>query len=56
MGDFIDIKTSDGTFKGYLARPDKTPAAVIVVIQEIFGINRVMTGIADEFAAQGSAG
>ena len=40
-------------FKGYLARPDAGSGPGIVVIQEIFGVNAVMRGIADDLAAQG---
>jgi carboxymethylenebutenolidase len=40
-------------FKGYLARPDAGSGPGIVVIQEIFGVNAVMRGIADGLAAQG---
>ena len=40
-------------FRGYLARPDAGSGPGIVVIQEIFGVNAVMRGIADDLAAQG---
>ncbi|HZZ90634.1 MAG TPA: dienelactone hydrolase family protein [Caulobacteraceae bacterium] len=54
MGEMQTIRTPDGDFTAYVARPSgqaKTPA--IVVIQEIFGVNAVMRGIADDFAAEG---
>jgi carboxymethylenebutenolidase len=54
MGEMITVRTSDGGFGAYLAKPagaDKAPA--IVVIQEIFGVNAVMRGITDELARQG---
>lgn len=54
MGHFIDIETPDGTFSAYRATPDREgrwPA--LVVIQEIFGVNAVMRGICDDFAAKG---
>jgi carboxymethylenebutenolidase len=47
------ITTPDGSFSAYVARPAKTPAAAIVVIQEIFGVNAVMRAIADDLASQG---
>jgi carboxymethylenebutenolidase len=39
--------------QGYLARPEAGSGPGIVVIQEIFGVNAVMRGIADGLAAQG---
>jgi carboxymethylenebutenolidase len=53
MGESLTIKTADGEFQAYVARPAASPAPTVVVIQEIFGVNAVMRGIADEFAAQG---
>src|ERR1700754_3952928 len=53
-GQEVRIKTSpDGEFAAYLARPASGRGPGIVVIQEIFGINKVMRGIADDLAAQG---
>jgi carboxymethylenebutenolidase len=51
------ITIADG-MKGYLAEPDSSKGvapngAGIVVIQEIFGVNAVMRGVADDLAAQG---
>lgn len=42
-----------GSFTAYVAMPDKTPAPAIIVIQEIFGINRVMRGTCDALADAG---
>ena len=53
MGERIDIKTEDGTFSAYVARPKTSPAPAVVVIQEIFGVNQVMRDICDDYAAQG---
>ncbi|MDP2698272.1 dienelactone hydrolase family protein [Thalassospira sp.] len=53
MSDTLAIETADGTFWAYVARPAVQPAPVIVVIQEIFGVNDVMRAIADDYAAQG---
>jgi carboxymethylenebutenolidase len=50
---YIDINTSDGTFKAYIARPAVLPAAAIVVIQEIFGVNADLRATCDELASQG---
>lgn len=51
----VTIKTADGTFSAYLAKPQGADARVpaIVVIQEIFGVNAGMRALCDDFAAQG---
>jgi carboxymethylenebutenolidase len=53
MGERTTITTSDGAFNAYVARPDRSPAAAVVVIQEIFGVNAVMRDITDGLAQQG---
>lgn len=53
MAEQITITTPDGSFSAYVARPAKAPSAAVVVIQEIFGVNAVMRGIADDLAGQG---
>ena len=45
MGDRISIRTPDGDFSAYVARPAAEKAPAIVVIQEIFGVNPVMRDI-----------
>lgn len=52
-GERLTIKTPDGDFTAYVARPAAQTAPVIVVIQEIFGVNQVMRDLADSYAAQG---
>lgn len=50
----ITIRAGDGgSFTGYLAKPARGTGAGILVIQEIFGVNQVMRGIADALAKQG---
>ncbi len=49
----ITIKTSDGDFAGYLSTPSAGTGPGMVVIQEIFGVNAVMRGVADALAARG---
>ncbi len=49
----MTFATADGEMGGYLALPGSTPAATILVIQEIFGVNEVMRDICDGFASQG---
>src|SRR5258706_1641347 len=53
-GQDVRIKSSpDGDFAAYLASPASGRGPGLVVIQEIFGVNKVMRQIADEFAARG---
>jgi len=52
-GTEINIKTADGAFMAYLAKPKSGAGPGIVVIQEIFGVNNVMRGVADMLAAAG---
>jgi carboxymethylenebutenolidase len=52
----LTIRAADGGgFSGYLATPKSGKGPGILVIQEIFGVNKVMRDIADGFAAQGYA-
>lgn len=54
MAETRTIRTSDGgTMTAYVARPARSPAPAVVVIQEIFGVNQVMREITDGLAAQG---
>ncbi len=49
----ISFKTPDGVMGGYVALPKTLPAPAILVIQEIFGVNKVMRDLCDAYAAQG---
>ena len=53
MAETITLRTPDGDFSAYVARPAAAKAPAIVVIQEIFGVNAVMRAVADELAAAG---
>jgi carboxymethylenebutenolidase len=53
MGERLTITTGDGTFQAYVARPSRSPAPAVVVIQEIFGVNQVMRDTTDALAAEG---
>jgi len=53
MGERVEIRTPDGAFGAYLARPAAAKAPAVVAIQEIFGVNAVMRGVCDELAGQG---
>jgi carboxymethylenebutenolidase len=52
-GSDITINTPSGAMGGYLAVPSSGRGPGVVVIQEIFGINKVMRDLADGFAARG---
>lgn len=49
----VTITSPDGTFSAYLAHPQTEPAAAIVVIQEIFGVNAFVRETCDKLAANG---
>ena len=52
----VTIKASDGgEFQGYLSLPPAGRGPGIVLMQEIFGVNKVMRDIADWYAARGFA-
>ena len=53
-GRYITVKTKDGgSFKAYLAAPEKGSGPGIVLLQEIFGINAYIRGVADYYAEEG---
>lgn len=50
----ITLPTKDGkSFTAYIATPAVTPAPVVIMIQEIFGVNADMRAHCDAMAAQG---
>jgi carboxymethylenebutenolidase len=52
----VTIRAADGgSFKAYLATPKSGKGPGILLIQEIFGVNKVMRDLADGYAAQGYA-
>jgi len=53
MGETVTVRTPDGDFAAYIARPAAPQAPAMVVIQEIFGVNAVMRAITDDYAAAG---
>jgi carboxymethylenebutenolidase len=54
MSDTLTIQVADGSFNCYVARPANVASApVIVVLQEIFGVNAGIRSIADDYAAKG---
>lgn len=53
MSQSLSVKTADGTFEAYVAMPAATPAPVVIVVQEIFGVTAGIRQIADEMARDG---
>ena len=53
MGRRVTIQGSDGSFGAYVADGKTKGGPAIVVIQEIFGVNKVMRDIADSLAEEG---
>ena len=51
----IDVSTleGNGSFRAYMAEPEGTPRAAIIVIQEIFGVNEGIRRKCDGWAAKG---
>jgi len=49
----IKVPLRAGTMSAYLAIPDKTPAAAVIAIMEIWGVNDTMRHHAHEFAEAG---
>lgn len=49
----IAARDGSGEFHAYMAAPEGTPRAAIVVIQEIFGVNPGIRRKCDEWAAKG---
>ena len=54
MSQHIELAAADGhRFDAYVAAPPATPRGAIVVLQEIFGVNAHVRGVADGYAADG---
>src|SRR5271170_546613 len=53
MNDQITINGRDGAFGAYIARPKVLPAAAVVVLHEVFGVNADIRKHCDELAEQG---
>ncbi len=54
MSETATVKTGDGHILSlYVARPSTEPLAGLVVLQEIFGVNRHIRSVVDGFASDG---
>lgn len=56
MGNTITITASDGfSFSAYQALPESTPKASVLIVQEIFGVNKHIKEVCDGYAQRGYA-
>jgi len=54
MGEFVKLTASDGhELSGYVARPAGEAIGALVIVQEIFGVNPSIRGVADAYAKEG---
>jgi carboxymethylenebutenolidase len=53
MDQTITLQTEGGEFSAFVARPTNTPAPVVVVLHEIFGVNEDIRQTCRELAGQG---
>lgn len=53
MSESLTVTTPDGSFHAYVARPAVTPAPIVIVVQEIFGLTEGIRSIADGWAKEG---
>lgn len=57
MGDWVKVKADDGhELSAYVAKPAKEPVGAVVIVQEIFGVNKSIRAVADHYATQGFLG
>lgn len=54
MGDWVKVKAADGhELSAYVARPNRQERGAIVIVQEIFGVNKSIQAVADSYAEEG---
>jgi carboxymethylenebutenolidase len=54
MSEWVKVTASDGfELSAYVARPQGEPIGAIVVVQEIFGVNKSIQAVADSYAKDG---
>lgn len=53
MNEWINLKTARGPVQAWRADPVGTPRGGLVVVQEIFGVNAHIRGVAERFAGEG---
>ncbi|AWH54162.1 carboxymethylenebutenolidase [Stenotrophomonas sp. ESTM1D_MKCIP4_1] len=55
MSEWITLDTHHGPVRAWQVLPEGKPRAALVVVQEIFGVNAHIRGVAERFAAEGYA-
>lgn len=54
MSEFVTVKARDGhELSAYVVKPGGTPKGALVVVQEIFGVNKHIRSVADGYAKEG---
>ena len=54
MGNWTELESGDGhRYAAWVAEPAGTPRGGLVVVQEIFGVNAHIRGVAERHAAEG---
>lgn len=53
MGEMVSFPANGGTCSGYLAKPPSGSGKSVIVVQEWWGLNDNIKGIADRFAGEG---
>jgi carboxymethylenebutenolidase len=54
MSEWVKVTASDGNeLSVYVARPKDEPIGAIVVVQEVFGVNKSIQAVADSYAKDG---
>ena len=53
MGDMVDFKSNGDSARGYLAVPSSGSGAGVIVVQEWWGLNPQIKGVADKLAGEG---
>jgi carboxymethylenebutenolidase len=53
MGEMVDFKSNGDTARGYLAVPESGSGPGVIVVQEWWGLNPQLKGVADRLAREG---
>jgi carboxymethylenebutenolidase len=54
MSEWVKLKTTDGVeLQGYVKRPQGAALGGVVVVQEIFGVNKSIRAVVDHYAREG---
>jgi carboxymethylenebutenolidase len=54
MAEWVKVTAADGhELSAYVARPQEEPIGALVIVQEIFGVNKSIQAVADSYAKEG---